>query len=99
MLTPDQVVSRNPETASRIIAGEAIVLTPRDSKIRNLNETGSRIWELLETHPTVGSIIERLHAEFDVSEDQAREDVLAFLEELLARGLVTVQDRKGTTAT
>jgi hypothetical protein len=96
MLTPDQIVSRNTHTASRIIAGEAIILTPQDSKIRNLNETGSRIWELLAEKPTLGSIIQRIHAEFNVSEAQAQSDVVAFLTHLSAQGLVTVQDSPNT---
>ena len=97
MLTADQVVSRNTHTASRIIAGEAIILTPQDSKIRNLNETGSRIWELLAEKPTVGDIIQRIHAEFDVNEAQAQSDVMAFLEQMMAKGLVTVQDNGSGT--
>ena len=91
MLTPDQVVSRNTSTASRIIGGEAIILTPLDSKIRNLNETGSRIWELLAEKPTVGDLVLHIHREFDVSEEQARLDVMTFLEQLTAKGLVTAQ--------
>ena len=97
MLTPDQIVSRNTRTASRIIAGEAIILTPQDSKIRNLNETGSRIWELLAEKLTVGDIIRHIHAEFDVSEAQAQSDVMAFLEQMMAKGLVAVQDSPGAT--
>ena len=97
MLTPDQVVSRNTRTASRIIGGEAIILTPQDSKIRNLNETGSRIWEILAEKPTVGDIIRRIHAEFEVTEAQAQSDVVTFLEQMMAKGLVAVQDsRTGT---
>ena len=91
MLTPDQVVSRNKSTASRIIGGEAIILTPQDSNIRNLNETGSRIWELLAEKPTVGDLVLHIHSEFDVSEAQAKSDVMAFLEQLIVKGLVTVQ--------
>lgn len=99
MLTPDQIVTRNKSTASRIIAGEAIVLTSQDSMIRNLNETGSRAWELLADSPTVGEIVRRIHAEFDVSEAQAQADVVAFLEQLIAKGLVTMQVSRGSTPT
>jgi hypothetical protein len=90
MISLDQVVSKDKQTASRIIAGEAIVLTPMDSKIHSLNETGSRIWELLADEPTVGEIVAQIHSEFKVSEEQAQADVMAFIEELTAKGIVTV---------
>lgn len=90
MISLDQVVSKDKQTASRIIAGEAIVLTPMDSKIHSLNETGSRIWELLADEPTVGEIVAQIHSEFKVSEEQARADVIAFIEELTAKGIITL---------
>ncbi len=90
MISPDQVVSRDKRTASRTIAGEAIVLTPMDSKIHSLNETGSRVWELLAEKQTVGQIVAQIHREFKVSEEQASADVIAFLEALAARGMVTL---------
>ena len=91
MISLDQVVRRNEKTASRVLAGEAIVLTPKDSKIHNLNETGSRIWELLAEEPTVEDIIAQIRGEFEVSEEQAQMDVIAFLEELAAKGMVTLE--------
>ena len=93
MLSLEQVVSRDKRTASRMIAGEVIVLTPMDSKIHNLNETGSRIWELLADEPTVGELVAQIHREFKVSEEQARADVITFIEELAAKGMVTLSQR------
>lgn len=93
MILLDQVVSRNEKTASRILAGEAVVLTPMDSKIHGFNETGSRIWELLADRPTLGEIVAHIHREFEVSQEQAQSDVIAFIEELVARGMVTLGQR------
>jgi len=88
MLSSDQVIRRDRRTASRILAGEAVVLTPMSSKIHGLNETGSRIWELLADEPTVGELVARIHREFQVSEEQARADIEVFVEELKSRGLI-----------
>ena len=88
MIPLDQIVRRNEKTASRVLAGEAIVLTPNDSKIHSFNETGSRIWELLDEEPTVKEIVAQIRGEFEVSEEQAQRDVIAFLEELAAKGIV-----------
>ncbi len=60
MISLDQVVCKDKKTASRILAGEAIVLTPMNSKIYNLNETGSRIWAWLDDRPTVGDLVARM---------------------------------------
>ena len=92
MISLDQVVSRDKETASRILAGEAIVLTPMDSKVHSLNETGSRIWELLEDEPTVGEVVAQIHGEFKVDAEQAEADVISFLEQLAGSGMVTLRD-------
>ena len=89
MISLDQIVRRNDKTASRVLAGEAIVLTPHDSKIHSFNETGSRIWELLAEEPTVKEIVAQIRGEFEVSEEQAQTDVIAFLEGLAAKGMVT----------
>ncbi len=92
MISLDQVVCKDKKTASRIMAGEAIVLTPANSKIYNLNETGSRIWAWLDDRPTVGELAARMQSEFRVDEDQAQADIIAFLEELMVRGMVTLSE-------
>ncbi len=89
MISLDQVVRKDNKTASRILAGEAIVLTPMNSKIYNLNETGSRIWAWLDDNPSVGELAVRMQSEFKVDKEQAQVDIIAFLEELVARGMVT----------
>jgi len=90
VISLDQIVRRNEKTASRVLEGEAIVLTPTDSKIHSFNETGSRIWEFLAEEPTVRKVIAQIRSEFEVGEEQAQADVIAFLEELVAKGMVTL---------
>jgi hypothetical protein len=90
MIDDHAIISRNRDTASRTVGGEAIVLTPMDSKIHSLNETGSRIWELLADSPSFGQIVACIHREFEATEDQARRDALAFVEDLAERGMIAV---------
>ena len=92
MINLDQMVCKDKKIASRILDGEAIVLTPMNSKIYNLNETGSRIWAWLEDRPTVRELAARLQSEFKVDEKQAQADTIAFLEELVARGMITLSE-------
>lgn len=88
-------VVRDEKTASRILAGEAVILTPEDSKIHSLNDVGSRVWELLADKPTVGAIVADICEGFEVDEATARQDVTAFLETLRERGMVVVEDPGG----
>ncbi len=90
MLKKENKVWRNEKTASRILEGEAVILTPEDSKVHCLNEVGSRIWELLAEKPTVGEIISKIYEEFEVSKEQAETDVLEFLKELKSKEMITV---------
>jgi hypothetical protein len=90
MLDLEQVVRRDERTASRILAGEAVVLTPLDGRIYNLNPTGTRLWEWLTDEITIAALADRLQGEFQVTPEQARADVAAFIEVMLNRGLVSL---------
>lgn len=87
---PHATATRHTDTASRIIDGEAVILRPMDNAILTLNETGTRIWELLAESPAVDRIIRIVCDEFDVEEEAAATDVTAFLEEMERKGLVHI---------
>jgi len=63
----------------------------KDSYI-GLSDTGARIWDLIEEPKTIEEIAERLQAEYDVSASVCREEVKAFLDELLRHGAVTLHE-------
>ena len=77
------------DVISRMLDGEAVVLDLNSGEYFGLNETGARIWELLEQHDT-SAIAETLAREFTVSPDEARAAVDTLLEQLLAKRLVEV---------
>lgn len=87
MLKLTNKIRRDPRTASRIIDGEAIILTPVDSQIHSLNEVGSKIWESLSKETTVEEIINRITEEFDIDREQARRDVILFLKDMINKGM------------
>ena len=51
-----------------------------------LNETGALLWQALEKDGDVDALVNALTAEYDVSAEQAREDVEAFLAKLQQAG-------------
>ena len=75
-------------TASRLIAGEAVILSLDTKVLRGLNAVGSRVWDLIDGRRSVEDIVGVIVAEFDVTQPQAAADVGAFLRELVDKGLV-----------
>ena len=79
-LNPDVVYTRFDDTS-------AALLNLKTKRYYTLNETGARIWELLEERQDLTSILDVLRTEFEV--DDARSCVEGFLEDLRGEELVT----------
>ena len=84
------IIARNPQTAWRVIEGEAVILSMDTKAFRGLNAVGSRVWELIDGRRSLDEIAQVIVSEFAVAPEVAARDVRAFIEELLAKGLVTV---------
>ena len=83
------ILAKSPKTAWRIIEGEAVILSMDTKVLRGLNPVGSRIWELIDGQRSLEEITGTIVLEFDVTPADAAQDVRAFIQELLDRGLVT----------
>ena len=81
---------KSEDTASRIIDGEAVIVTPQKGVVTVLNETGSGIWQLLDGENTVEDIINTISSEFNVSREEAEKDTLCFIEELIEKDMVVL---------
>lgn len=57
----------------------------------SLNTLGTDIWELLEQPISKQEIIDVIRGNYDVDEEQARQDVTEFLEALESRKLISIQ--------
>lgn len=66
----------------------AVLLNLHSKRYFSLNETGTRVWGLLEHDTALDAIVQTLTAEYDVAESDARREVMALVEELLLEGLV-----------
>lgn len=95
---PDDKLRLSVALSSRLARSESILFTALEDVIVmldidrgayfELDAIGSRIWHLLEPEPLVRDLLPALMAEYDVEADTCREDLIAFLEELLTLGLV-----------
>jgi hypothetical protein len=68
--------------------GETVLLHMDSKRYYRLNETGQRIWRLLEAGVPVGEIAGRLSEEFEVEEGAAAAEVEGFIAALRSRDLV-----------
>lgn len=94
-LFADQVFVRSQSVVSRRVAGETLIVPIRGkvgdlASIYSFNETGSLIWQALETPKGLVELIDAVEAEYAVEREQAERDATQFLNDMLAVGLVEV---------
>jgi hypothetical protein len=85
-------VVRNPGQISADLDGEVVVLSIDNGKYYNMDEVGSRIWALLERPISVAALIDLLVGEFEVEREICEVELLAFIRDLHAGGLVQISD-------
>ena len=78
---------KHPNMVFRDIGGETILVPIRRStanleSIFTLNETAARIWELMDGSHTLADIGDILVEEYDVTHQQAQDDILALVADL-----------------
>jgi hypothetical protein len=79
---------RNPKLAWREIDGEAVIISPEDSHVHELNETASLIWTSADGRHSVDDIAGVMAARYDVPLPVAKADTCELIELLSARGLL-----------
>lgn len=72
----------------RDLDGELVVLDAATGYIHQMNPTGALIWKMLDGGTSIESIETRLSDEFDLDAEEARRDVLGFVEQLRHAGLL-----------
>jgi hypothetical protein len=83
-------ISRAPEVLGTDV-GDRHVLLSADLRYLALDDVGRRVWQLLETPRSLSELVAALRGEYDVSEDDCRRDVTAFVERLREHGLVVIE--------
>ncbi|MFN2137648.1 MAG: PqqD family protein [Candidatus Promineifilaceae bacterium] len=77
-----------PDIVWRLLDDNAVVVSPREGEVRVLNSVGTAVWQLLIDDQDVAAIEAFLGANFNVSPEQAHEDLVVFLDELTDRGIL-----------
>jgi len=79
---------KNPALAWREIDEETVIISPKDSLMHELNDTGSFLWKNIDGRRSVAELAELLVATYEVTPEVALADTQALLEEMSARKLV-----------
>jgi hypothetical protein len=76
------------DLSTRELGGELFIYCRKNSTIYSFNGTGVFIWNLLKNDVAIDEISSRLCKEYDVSPDEALEDVSNFLRNIENNGLI-----------
>jgi hypothetical protein len=89
MLAPETVLHPHPSLVfTRLDDSEAVLLHLDTKRYYTLNETGTRIWELLQQGRCANEIIQGLQDDYALTDEEAMPLLLAFVDELQQEGLV-----------
>jgi hypothetical protein len=89
-LSTSSIVAASKDQVSSDLAGETILLSMQTAMYYGLDEVASRIWELVRAPIRVSEIRDAIAGEYDVDLERCEADVLKFLRELAAKGLIEV---------
>ena len=77
-----------PQVMSRLVGEETVLLDLASGTYFGVDGVAQRIWELIAEGKSLGQTADVIVFEFDVDEARARADVLAFVSDLVERGLL-----------
>ena len=89
-ITPASWVAAIPDLLASDLAGEMVLLNLADGVYYGLDAVGAHIWRLLDQPRAVHALVDDVVAHYDVDSTRCEDDVLSFLRDLSAHGLVAV---------
>jgi len=91
-LKPQTRVRRIDDVLDTDIDNETVMMDIDQGRYFGLNKTGTRIWALVAEPIVIGDLCDQLTAEFSVPREQCEQEVMGFLQGLLKRGLLQVEE-------
>jgi hypothetical protein len=87
-------ISRSREIAARLLGGEMIIMSARDSILFSLNEVGTVIWQAADGLTPLEEIVQKkVCAEFEVEPAQALQDAEEFVRTLAQHGILVLSEQ------
>lgn len=91
-LALDSMIVRNAALPATPVDGDLVILNLASGNYIGLDDIGRRIWELLETPHRIDDLCAVLREEYRGPADAIACDVLDFLAELAAEGMIAAAD-------
>jgi len=88
ILSSATILRRSPDVRYRILDGEAVVVHQASGEVLGLNEVGARLLDSLDGRRTLGELMAAIQPEYAVEAEVFARDSLAFLAELVAKGVL-----------
>ena len=79
---------KNPALAWREIDEATVIISPNDSVMHELNDTGSFLWRNIDGHKSAADLAALLAENYEVTPDIALTDTESLLEEMSSRKLL-----------
>lgn len=89
MLDDDVMVARRSDLLWRVAPGYLVVTTLED-ETREADGPAPEIWRSIDQSISIGGLIASLAETYALAPEQIRDDVIAFLSDLVVAGLVKV---------
>jgi hypothetical protein len=87
-------IARSREIAARVLDGEMMIMSSRDSTLFNLNELGTMIWQAADGATSLEEIVaQRVCVEYNVDPAEALKDAESFVRELADHGIMLLSDQ------
>ena len=90
-LALEQSVRIPADVLFRELQGEAVILNLASSTYFGLDAVGTRIWQLCEAHGSLKTVLDAMQCEFDAPDEMLQSDLLTFVDELVDKGLLSLQ--------
>lgn len=87
-----------PHVLVRYLDKESVLLNLETERYYGLDETGTRMWQLVTAAPNIESAYHELLSEYDVESDVLRLDLAELLGRLVDNGLLQIQPADVGTA-
>lgn len=87
---PDATFVRRPELHAVEMDGELVMMGQEQGEYFSLRDVAASIWNHLAEPKSLEELVILVSAEYDVTPETCRDDIVAFLDELTAKKLVDV---------
>ncbi|HEY6337460.1 MAG TPA: PqqD family protein [Candidatus Sulfotelmatobacter sp.] len=93
VISDAQAYVRSRTVVARVVAGETLIVPVRGkvgdlASIYSFNETGSLIWKMLDRPRAFSDLVSGVAEAYEVDAERVRADVMRFLNEMRAVGLL-----------